>query len=263
MGLRDWITAILGPASIPIGSGADQQIARWQKALSDFGYPYDLVSGAKADEALAAAKIVGRQSGFVPVVIVPGHWNSMRCAPDKRTKLAREILQQKELSAASGQQFLADRLLSARANPDEIGQIDNLSAKDSTVVSHGLQIVKRVPGQEGVAWDEVAIVRVPAASAEELTLYLGWGGWNDVPSAEMIVAIARYWKQTYGSELVAIGPDLLEFHASRKPPDHASAVALLKEHYAFAPDSYEFYVPFLEDAAAYLRANSSWGFWWD
>ena len=48
---------------------ADQQIARWQKALSDFGYPYDLVSGSSADEALAAAKLVGRQHGFVPVVI--------------------------------------------------------------------------------------------------------------------------------------------------------------------------------------------------
>jgi hypothetical protein len=263
MGLRDWITAILGPGSLSDGSGADQKIARWQKALSDFGYPYDLVSGAKADEALATAKIAGRQNGFVPVVIVPGHWNSIRCAPDQRTKLAREILQQKGLSATSGQQFLADRLLLACPNPSEIGEIDNLSAKDSTIVSHGLQIVKRIPGRESVAWDEVAIVRVPAASAEELPLYLAWGGWNAVPSPEMIVAVARYWKQTYGSELVAIGPDLLECHAARRPPDHVSAVALLKEHYGFAPDNFEFYVPFLEDSAAYLRRNSSWVFWWD
>jgi hypothetical protein len=67
MGLRDWITAITRPGSLSKGSDADQQIARWQKALSDFGYPYDLVSGSNADEALAAAKIVGRQNGFVPV----------------------------------------------------------------------------------------------------------------------------------------------------------------------------------------------------
>ena len=43
----------------------------------------------------------------------------------------------------------------------------------------------------------------------------------------------------------------------------ASAIALLKEHYGFAPDNFEFYVPFLEDAAAYLRTNSVWAFWWD
>jgi hypothetical protein len=260
MGLRDWITAILGPGSRSDGSGADQQITRWQKALSDFGFPYDLVSGANAHEALASGKILGRQNGFVPVVIAPGHWNSVRIAADERAKHAREILQRTDLTAASGRQFLADRLLSECPDIDEF---ENLKAKDSRIASRGLLTVKRSPAKEGATWDEVAIVRVPAASPEELAVYLWWGGWNFAPSPETIVAVARYWKETYGSELVAMGPDTLEFHASRKPPDHASAIALLKEHYAFAPDSYEFYVPFLEDAAAYLRANSSWGFWWD
>jgi hypothetical protein len=192
-------------------------------------------------------------------VIAPGHWNSGRTAPDERVKRAREILQRKELSAASGRQFLADRLLSECPNP---GEFDDLEAKDSTVVSRGLLIVQRHPVKSAI-WDEVAIVRVPAASTEELTLYFAWGGWNAAPSPETIVAVARYWKETYGSELVGIGSDRLEFHASRKPPNHASAIALLKEHYAFAPDSFEFYGPFLEESAAYLRTNSSWGFWWD
>jgi hypothetical protein len=173
---------------------------------------------------------------------------------------AREILQRTDLSAATGRQFLADRLLSECPN---LGEFDNLKAKDSRIVSRGMLIVKRIPAKERAIWDEVAIVRVPAASPEELAVYLWWGGWNFAPSPEMIVAVARYWKETYGSQLVGMGPDTLEFHASRKPPDHAAAIALLKEHYAFAPDSFEFYVPFLEDAAAYLRSNSSWVFWWD
>jgi len=257
MGLRDWFTAIRRRGAVSQGSSVDQQIARWQKALSDFGYPYDLVSGSNADEALAAAKIVGHQKGFVPVVIVPGHWNTVKIAPDERAKRAQEILRRTDLSAASGQQFLADRLLQACPNP---GKFDNLGVKDSAVVSHGLLIVKRNVVE---TWDEVAVVSVPAASVEELTVYCAWGGWNAVPRPETIVAVARYWTETYGSELVAIGPDLLEFHVSRKPPNHVSAIALLKEHYAFAPDSFEFDVKFLEEAAACLRTNSSWAFWWD
>jgi Domain of unknown function (DUF4253) len=79
----------------------------------------------------------------------------------------------------------------------------------------------------------------------------------------MIVAVARYWRQTYGSELVAMGPDLLEFNVSRPPQNHESAISLLKEHYVFAPDSFEFDCEFLERAAARLRANNSWVFWWD
>ena len=85
---------------------------------------------------------------------------------------AREILQRTDLSAATGRQFLADRLLSEC--PD-LGEFDNLKAKDSRIVSRGLLIVKR-PVREGAIWDEVAIVRVPAASPEELAVYLWWAG---------------------------------------------------------------------------------------
>jgi hypothetical protein len=81
MGIRDWING-LRKRQVPVqGAVTDQQIARWQKALSDFGYPYDLVSGSTVDEALASAKDVGRQNGFVPLVLGPGHWNSRKSAP--------------------------------------------------------------------------------------------------------------------------------------------------------------------------------------
>jgi len=41
MGIRDWING-LRKRQVPVqGAVTDQQIARWQKALSDFEYPYD------------------------------------------------------------------------------------------------------------------------------------------------------------------------------------------------------------------------------
>ncbi|MCA6110673.1 DUF4253 domain-containing protein [Bradyrhizobium cenepequi] len=169
MGILDWINGLRN-ASVR-GAAADQEITRWQKALSDLGYPYDLVSGSTVDEAFAAAKELGGQNGF--------------------------------------------------------------------------------------------IVCVPAASPDELPAYFQWGGWNSTPSPEMIVAVARHWRQAYGSELVAMGPDLLEFNVPRPPQDHASAVSLLKEHYVFSPDSFEFDPEYLERAAARLRADRSWVFWWD
>ena len=70
------------------------------------------------------------------------------------------------------------------------------------------------------------------------------------------VAVARHWREADGAELVAIGPDSLEFNVLRKPTDHASAVALLKEHYVLQRD-------FLEQAVAQLRTSGSWVFWWD
>jgi hypothetical protein len=140
-----------------------------------------------------------------------------------------------------------------------------LEPKEAEVINTGISSARRYVEEQAAMrpWDEVAIVRVPAASSDELPAYFEWGEWNEVPKPEMIVAVARHWRQTYGSELVAIGPDTLEFHASRKPPDHAAAVSLLKEHYAFAPEGLEFDRETLEEAAAELRAGTSWLFWWD
>jgi len=269
MGIRDWINGLRQrQRQVPSqGTATDQQVARWQKALSDFGYPYDLVSGATVDEAFALSRSAGDRGGFVPVVLVPGHWNSDQRTPDARCRRARKLLQ----AAGDGQRFLADGLLAMYddlrfdpENPDP-DLFDKLEPKQSEVVSTGISIAKTYVAEQAVKgpWDQVAIVRVPAASSDELPAYFEWGGWNAVPSTEMIVAVARHWKQTYGSELVAIGPDLLEFHASRKPPDHAAAVALLKEHYVFAPEGFEFDREILEQEAARLRASTSWVFWWD
>jgi hypothetical protein len=84
-----------------------------QKALSDFGYPYDLISAASAEDVLASAQTAGRQTGFVPVILVPGHWNSRRIAPGKRVLLAQEMLHE-AFDAAYGRQLLADILPSMR-----------------------------------------------------------------------------------------------------------------------------------------------------
>jgi hypothetical protein len=138
-------------------------------------------------------------------------------------------------------------------NPDEF---DRLEPVESVAPVSGLSIVKR--------WDQVAIVRVPAASAEELPAYFDWGGWTDAPEPQTIVAVARHWREVYGAELVAMGPDLLEFYVPRKSQDHSAVVALLKEQYVFSRDSFvEFSRGYLEEAAAQLSASSSWVFWWD
>jgi hypothetical protein len=267
VGLRNWIGGLWRREAAARDTQTDEQVARWRKALADFGYPHDLVSGAMADEALAAAKEAGRSDGFVPVILVPGHWNSHRSTPKHRAARARELLQ----ITLDGKDYLAGQLLKMRddlefdpeaPNPDEF---DELRPVEADSVPAGLSITKRYIAAENVlkAWDEVAVVRVPAASADELPAYFDWGGWNGAPNPEMMVVVARYWQRAYGAELVAIGSDLLEFSVERPPQDHASAVALLREHYVFAPDNLEFDRDVLERAAAQLQTGRSWVFWWD
>lgn len=151
MGIRDWIDGLRKRQATVRGAALDQKIARWQKALSDFGYPYDLVSGLTVDDTFASAKELGRQNGFIPLVLVPGHWNSHKSAPAKRCKRAQELLQ----ATADARQFLADGLLAMyddieidpeNPNPDEF---DELEPRENDVLVTGLSIAKRyVPAEK-------------------------------------------------------------------------------------------------------------------
>jgi hypothetical protein len=275
MGIRDWFNGlwrrprpVAGSAGQgPVGRAAgNEEATRWRKALCDFGYPYDLVSGSVIDEAFAAARELGRQNGFVPVVLVPGHWNSDAVAPEIRARQARERLPVR----ADGREFLAGLLRGMnddlRVDPEcpDPAEFDKLEPREIGPVVSGFSITKEYVGTDGSQRprEQVAIVRVPAASAAELPLYFDWGGWNGAPAPEMMVAVAQYWRQAHGAELVAMGSDLLEFHVPRPPQDHASAVALLKEHYVFS-EGLEFDREVLEQTAAWLRETRSWVFWWD
>jgi len=252
-----------------IGS-SDPQISRWAKALNDFGYPLEFVNGADANNALELTKVTGRQHGFVPVVMVPGYWNSEEMEPDKRARKALELANAAESTPDFGQAFLASELVQMEDDleidpdnprPELFDQLKSLSLPPAVT---GLQIVMHhVVGQGPKLWDKVAIVHVPAHAPDELPLFLDWGGWNAVPSSQVITAVARYWNTTCGAELVAVGPDLLEFAIARKPETPDAALALRREHVLFAPDSYEFDRGELEKAASMLRVANSWVFWWD
>jgi hypothetical protein len=104
---------------------------------------------------------------------------------------------------------------------------------------------------------------VPSSEPHAVPLYLDWGGWNAVPQSHELAAVARYWQDTHGARLIAVWADQLEFQVARKPATHAEAVTLLKEHYAFASENWEFDQDMLEGAAAELRLRDSWTFWWD
>jgi hypothetical protein len=145
VGVREWISGLGKPRGAVGVAPPDPQITRWQKALSDFGFPYVLVSGAMVDEAFATAKEIGRRDGFVPLVVVPGHWNSTPCAPGSRCARARDLLR----ATVDGKQFLADLLRAMQedheADPEGPSQelFDELQPRVTVVATSGISIARR------------------------------------------------------------------------------------------------------------------------
>lgn len=249
---------------LPIGARA-----RWEKALSDFGYPYQTVPGDKAEAVFKAEQLLGAEQGFSPILIVPGLWFSESITAEKRAKQALALISER-YDAAFGRAFLADRLASfhqALERDPEVNSrlFDVLQPVAAEAQSTGIQLLRQYNASTRAmeTVEAAALMRIPTPHAYWIPVYLGWGDWNAVPSPLEIAAVARHWGETYGAMLSAIASDQLEFSVARKPATHQEAVALLKEHYCFAPDTYELDRSFLEQAAAELLVLDSWTFWWD
>jgi uncharacterized protein DUF4253 len=242
---------------------------RWQKALADFGFPHQLVSGDKAEEVFKTEQELGRQQGFTPVILIPDRWSSTSVPADERTKAARDVLAG-GVTAAFGKRLLTGWFKSYfedREDPEAPGVelFDELRPVPPQAASSGIGLIRDYdPNARSFSpFAEVAIMRIPTVHSYEIPVYLDWGGWNACPASLEMAAVGRYWEETHGARLVAMGSDKLEFHVSRTPANHAEAIALLKEHLSFAPENLEFDQDMLEGAAAELQVRDSWFFWWD
>ena len=254
-------------AGRPVG---DERITRWRGALDAYGFPFSVIPHDRAMEAFEAELRIGEQEGFAPVFVVPGLWCLTTSSMSKRVAMARQHLAD-GISAERGRAFLASRLekmphyLALDPEGPDPAMFDALRAVDIPPLQQGLALLKHynaaLQAMEPVT--DVAIMRVPTPKPYAIPLYFDWGGWNAVPRSHELAAVARYWQDAHGARLVAVSADQLEFQVARKPATHAEAVALFKEHYAFASENWDFDQDMLEGAAAELRLRDSWTFWWD
>lgn len=273
----DFIKRILNLSKAPqagslpnYGSSEEDQIIRWRAALDAYGFPFRIVPHESAMEVFAEEQRLGGQEDYTPVFIVPGLWNSARTTARQRMKEAERQIKC-GITAADGQRFLVARFAQLARDLEDDPECPDLALFDALrpiavePQKSGLLLLVRYNAAAGAMEPvpEVAIMRIPTRERYTIPLYLDWGGWNAVPSSRDLAAVARYWQETHGASLVAIRSDVLEFTATRKPASHAEAIALLKEQYSFAPDTWEFDQDMLEAAAAELRVNSSWFLWWD
>ena len=105
---------------------------------------------------------------------------------------------------------------------------------------------------------------VPTKNPWELVAYVPFGGWNECPEVEQMLAICKYWYQKYGAVPVTISHDVLEM-AVPSPVVASDALELAKEHYAFTPDRVDqgTRTETLSEVAECLKVSKIWYFWWD
>lgn len=111
---------------------------------------------------------------------------------------------------------------------------------------------------------EMLLLQIPTDNPADIPAYLPFGGWNDCPDAETMLAFTHYWREKYGAIPAALdGADCLEFLVERPVTDPVEAKNLAVEQFAFCSD-----LPFqvfedVEQLTEFIHESRQWYFWWD
>lgn len=113
--------------------------------------------------------------------------------------------------------------------------------------------------------DEVLLVRVPVDRPWKIFAWLPMGNWNECPDTPVLMAVAKYWYETYGAVPANLSHDELEFYVEKPVESQAEAMELAMEHYVFCPDCVDQCGnnDTIGKRADSLRQSTIWYFWWD
>lgn len=111
---------------------------------------------------------------------------------------------------------------------------------------------------------EILIAEIPVKNPWEIFVYIPFGGWNDCPGNEDIMAISKYWFEKYGAIPFAISHNTLEYIVE-KPVDDEDKIRFTEEFYAFCPDSVDKYMESfnIDKLAKKIYKNKLWSFQWN
>ncbi len=107
---------------------------------------------------------------------------------------------------------------------------------------------------------EVIIANIPTDEPWKVFAWVPFGGFNDCPSNEELMAVSEYWYRLYGAYPAYISYDRLEYHVE-KPVSEDKVMALCEEHMKVCPTIAEFVTP--SEYAGTINGDDMWSFWWD
>lgn len=222
-------------------------------ALSWLPFPYDVVSGR---EALSTRDALRSESGITPVLM--GEPDDLRLMGDILADAVpdpRAIIEQAR--ALDVPQWFAQRV---EADPEYYSEASG-EWPTGRVQQIELSLHRQV--LSGLHKSRVLIGRVPTPHAYEVPAFVGYGGWNECPEAQVHVALHARWHSQFGSEITCLSSDVIECTVSRPPATREEALKLAREQYIYCPDIVQQGVETIENLAASLMASRAWYFWWD
>ncbi|MBU2664889.1 DUF4253 domain-containing protein [Actinoplanes bogorensis] len=105
---------------------------------------------------------------------------------------------------------------------------------------------------------------VPAATGSAALAVAGWqGAVNYTNDTARLSAVLGSWEERFGARVIGAGFADLYVSVAAPPVDHADALRVAAEHFAFCPDNIWQGAGSLTAYAEQLTDAPIWTFWWD
>ena len=117
--------------------------------------------------------------------------------------------------------------------------------------------------ETGKIRENVGLFKVPADKAYEISAWFLFGGFNECPLPEEIIAISKYWYEKYNARVVAITDSEMEFYLEKFPETQKEAEELAIEQFLVSEDLVFQIYDELEELSKELYKAKNWYFWWD
>ena len=125
------------------------------------------------------------------------------------------------------------------------------------------------PGEFAACFDSLPPARIGLAAAArpaDALIAMGWspGNWWDGDAP--MTAVLRSWEDRFGARLLTVDLIIVRLLVTRPPRDRATALRIAAEQWAFAYECWpgkQTGLDYVDDIAAHLINEPTWGFYWD
>lgn len=202
-----------------------------QEMADQIGCEYEIIP--PMDEASQVLKVYqeakedGKQKGYVPILVVPDQelLNRMKEAEEPEYYL-------KEYKKHDGKAILDGYLSEIKAYLEKQGEPWEEVVSDVERGEGMNEFIGFMPDD----WDstlEVILAKIPTEHPWEVFAWVPMGGWNECPPTEYIMAVMKYWVETYGLEPVVIAQDIIEEECRKDLRLHKRQLPLEKSNMHF------------------------------
>ncbi len=240
-----------------------------EKLSEKTGCPCEKVTVSKAAEVMQLyfrELESGRAEGYTPVLFMADEM-ALELIESNHTdaggaEAMHTLFLDQEISGGKEYLFERYREMSDELDEEETDEEDfdlsDYGPMDYEPIKEFVSITEEAPNE-----GRLILIRVPTTEPWRVFTWLPFGGWNECPPNNEIMAVSRYWFEKYGAIPAVITSDTLEFYVRNPITYEDDANELAKEQYAFCRDIVDQGLDSVEALAGTILGSNVWYFWWD